>query len=268
MTPFRLARREIRHRPVHAALFALSVALGSGVLLGLSGFNAAVETGVKQQARELWAADITVEGTPGLLDDIDRWAADRWPGLRAARTVDTVSMVRAARGDAVTQATLSGLSPGYPLYGQITTGSGRPLALALEAGAVASPKILAQLGLSVGDEAILGRRRVRIADTLASRTDAPASFFEFAPSLLLPLKTLERTGLLGPGSRSLNKFRNQRLDGIESLQIHESSRINWRFGRCWWELWTAQAHLGLGCIDRGGREQHLGRGLDRRQRCA
>ncbi|MBL0348986.1 MAG: ABC transporter permease [Elusimicrobia bacterium] len=206
MTPFHLAQREIRHRPVHAALFALSVALGSGVLLGLSGFNAAVETGVKHQARELWAADITVEGTPGLLDDVHRWAADRWPGLRAARTVDTVSMLRAAGGDGVTQATLSGLSPGYPLYGQITTGSGRPLAAALEAGAVASPKILAQLGLSVGDEVILGRRRVTIADTLATRTDAPASFFEFAPSLLLPLKTLEATGLLGPGSRSLNKL--------------------------------------------------------------
>ncbi|HNG44702.1 MAG TPA: ABC transporter permease [Elusimicrobiota bacterium] len=206
MTPFHLARREIRHRPLHAALFVLSVALGSGVLLGLSGFNAAVETGVQRQARELWAADITVEGTPGFLDDLEVWATGRWPGLRSARTVDTVSMLRAADGEGVTRATLSGLSPGYPLYGTIGTGSGRSLTDALTAGAVASPKILAQLNLAVGDELVLGRRRVPIADTLAARTDAPASFFEFAPSLLLPLDTLEDSGLLGPGSRSLNKL--------------------------------------------------------------
>jgi putative ABC transport system permease protein len=204
LTPFRFALREIRHRPLHAALFALSVALGSGVLLGLAGFSAAVEHGVRQQARELWAADVTVEGTPGFLDEIETWARARWPGLRAARSVDAVSMVRA--GARVGQATLSGITPGYPLYGRIRTGSGRPAADRLKDGVIVAPKILAQWNVAVGDRLLINGFPLPIVDTLAGRTDAPASFFEFAPTVLLALDRLQATGLLAPGSRSLNRL--------------------------------------------------------------
>lgn len=204
MTPFRFARREIRHRPLHAALFALSVALGSGVLLGLSGFSAAVDRGVRQQARELWAADVTVEASPVFLDALETWARDRWPAGQTARSVDAVSMVRA--GERVGQATLSGISPGYPLYGEIRTGSGRPVADQTAEGLVVAPKILAQFGVAVGDALVINRTAIPIVDTLAGRTDAPASFFEFAPTILLSLDRLRATGLLAPGSRSLNRL--------------------------------------------------------------
>lgn len=221
MTPFRFARREIRHRPLHAALFALSVALGSGVLLGLAGFSAAVDAGVRQQARELWAADVTVEASPVFLDGLEAWARQRWPGGRSARSVDTVSMVRA--GDRIGQATLSGISPAYPLYGEIRTGSGRPVAERMAEGLVVAPKILAQFGVAVGDTLVINRTAVPIVDTLAARTDAPASFFEFAPTILLSLDRLTSTGLLAPGSRSLNRlFLNAPPGGTVETLVRET----------------------------------------------
>lgn len=214
MTPARLALREIRRRPLRAGLFAGCVALGAAVQIGLAGFSAAALDGIRQNARELWAADVTVEGTPGLLDDVERWAAGRWPGLRRGRTVNTVSMVRAAGTDRVVSATVEGLSPGYPLYGEIATASGRPLGEALARGVVAAPKLLTQLRLRPGDRVVVNRTPFRIADTLAARTDAPASFFEFAPSLLMDLDRLNATGLLGPGSRSLNKLYLNAPEGV------------------------------------------------------
>jgi putative ABC transport system permease protein len=222
LTPFRFALREIRHRPIHAALFILSVALGSGVLLGLAGFAAAVENGVRQQARELWAADVTVEGTPGFLDALEPWARDRWPGLRVARGVDAVSMVRA--GDRVGQVTLSGVTDGYPLHGEIRTGSGRALSERLRDGLVVAPKVLDQWGIAVGDPLLINGIPVPVVDTLAARTDAPASFFEFAPTVLLDLARLRATGLLAPGSRSLNRLYLNVPPGVPVEDLYRATR--------------------------------------------
>lgn len=222
MTPFLFARREIQFRPLHAALFALSVTLGSGVLLGLAGFSAAVDRGVRQQARELWAADVTVEASPIFLDALEVWARARWPDGRTARSVDTVSMVRT--GDRVGQATLSGISPGYPLYGDIRTGSGRPVADRVAEGLVVAPKILTQFGVAVGDTLVVNRTVIPIVDTLAGRTDAPASFFEFAPTILLSMERLEATGLLAPGSRSLNRLFLNAPPGVDVEAVVRETR--------------------------------------------
>lgn len=205
MTPLGLALREIRHRKAHAAIFVLSLGFGAASLMALSGFGAAVERTLKDQARELWAADIAVRGSQTLLDRLEPWARARWPGLAAARTVDTLSMVRRPGKDRTAQVRLSAVTPNYPLHGRIQTSSGRPLSQVLTPGRlVAAPKLLHELDARVGDLLRVGTSDLRVADVIASRTDAPTSFFEFAPSLLITPADLDASGLLSPGSRAWN----------------------------------------------------------------
>jgi putative ABC transport system permease protein len=203
VTPFRFARREIRHRPGTATLFALSVGFGATAIMALGAFGGAVRRSVGIQARELWAADITVDAAPAVLDEAESWARARWPDLRATRSVTTLSMARL--GGRAVSVTLKAVGPGYPLYGKILALDGRPLTQVLTAGAVlAGANLSMETGAKVGDGIRLGDRTFRIAGVIGERTDAPTSFFELSPSVLLTLEDLARTGLLAPGSRAKN----------------------------------------------------------------
>jgi putative ABC transport system permease protein len=64
----------------------------------------------------------------------------------------------------------------------------------------AEPSLLARLGADVGDELEVGRLRLRVTRTLEFRPDEGWRFMEIAPTLLLNLADLSRTGLIQPGS--------------------------------------------------------------------
>ena len=64
----------------------------------------------------------------------------------------------------------------------------------------AEPSLLARLGADVGDEIEVGSLRLRVTQTLEFRPDEGWRFMEVAPTALLNLEDVERSGLLAPGS--------------------------------------------------------------------
>lgn len=209
MTPFprplQFALREIRYRPIYAILFALSIAVGTASLLALAGVSGVVRKTVTAQAKELWAADISVKGSEAILDDVATWARGRWTGLVLARSIDTLSMAQHRDSHKTGQVTLSAVSENYPLYGKITTGSGRPFHSVLKPGSlVVGDRLLKGWKLAVGDSLRIGSLDLVIADTVLERTDVPTSFFELSPTVFLTLEDLRNSRLMAPGSRASN----------------------------------------------------------------
>src|SRR5262245_21908224 len=119
MSPFRFALKEIRYRPVFAALFAASTAVGAAALLALAGVGEAAKSAMSQQAKTLWTSDITVEASPTLLPRIETWAKARWPGIEIAHSVETISMAQHRPTGQARQVSLAAFSENYPLYGEI-----------------------------------------------------------------------------------------------------------------------------------------------------
>lgn len=204
-SPFQFALREIRYRPIYAVLFALSIAVGTASLMALAGVSGVVRKTVTAQAKELWAADISVKGSEPILDDVATWARGRWGGLVLARSIDTLSMAQHRASRKTGQVTLSAVSEAYPLYGKITTGSGRPFHSVLKPGSlVVGDRLLKGWKLAVGDSLRIGALDLVIADTVLERTDVPTSFFELSPTVFLTLEDLRNSRLMAPGSRASN----------------------------------------------------------------
>ena len=205
MTPLFFTLKEIRYRPIYAVLFAMSVAVGTASLMALAGVSGVVQKTVTAQAKELWAADISVKGSEVVLDDVEGWARGRWAGLVVARSIDTLSMAQHRASRKTGQVTLSAVSADYPLYGKITTGSGRPFHSVLKPGAiVVGDRLLKGWKLAVGDSLTIGAVPLSIADTVVERTDVPTSFFELSPTVFLTLADLRDSKLMAPGSRASN----------------------------------------------------------------
>lgn len=220
----RWVRREIGHRPVFPLLFAASTAVGVASLLALVSVGDALRRTTLDHARELWAGDISIKAPPPQLDVVQGWAQSRWPGVRAARSIDTLSMARLPSGAAV-QVSLSALSPEFPLYGKIVTRSGRPLSEVLgQRRVVVGDSLAARWGLVPGASLQLGTTTFSVSDVLVSRTDAPLSFFEFSPGVLLGLGDLEATGLLTAGSRSASVLYLNLPPGVDPARALEDVR--------------------------------------------
>lgn len=211
MTPLGYALREIRYHRAYAALYVTAVGLGAAVLMALSSFGASLQSVLGTQGRELATADLIVQGAPDLLDRLETWSRDRWPGARTARLVDVYSMTRrdGARSDrdTVVQVALRSATASYPLYGEIQSGDGRPVSEALDSFTlIVEPRLLGQLGARIGDRVVLGTRTFRIADTIASRSDLSVSFFDLAPAAFVRPADLDSTGLVVAGSRTRNRL--------------------------------------------------------------
>lgn len=205
MTPLLFSLKEIRYRPLYALLFTLSIAVGTASLMALAGVSGVVKKTVTAQAKELWAADISVKGSEVVLDDVETWARSRWAELAVARSIDTLSMAQHRATRKTGQVTLSAVSGGYPLYGKITTGSGRPFHSVLKPGAiVVGERLLKGWKLVVGDTLKIGSLNLSIVDTVVERTDVPTSFFELSPTVFLTLADLRDSKLMAPGSRASN----------------------------------------------------------------
>jgi putative ABC transport system permease protein len=216
ITPLWFSLAEIRFRPIYAALFALSIAVGTASLMALAGVSGVVKKTVTAQAKDLWAADITVKGSEVVLDQVATWAQSRWAGLSLARSIDTLSMAQHKASRKTGQVTLSAVSQAYPLYGKITTDSGRPFQGVLRPGSlVVSERLLSGWSLVVGDTLKIGALTLSIADTVAERTDVPTSFFELSPTVFITLEDLTASRLMAPGSRASNTLYMNLPPGID-----------------------------------------------------
>jgi putative ABC transport system permease protein len=112
-----------------------------------------------------------------------------------------------SRGGASRLVAVKAVSPNYPLRGQLQLKSG-PEALVQVApggpprGVVwVDEAVLESLGLSMGDDLLLGDATLKIERLIVVEPDRGAGFLSFAPRVMLHMADLPATGLVQPASR-------------------------------------------------------------------
>lgn len=211
----RLLARDWRSGEVLVLLAALVVAVSA--MSAVTFFTDRVRQAVGQQAGEALAADLRVDSSSPLPPSYAE-LADR-DDVSTAEVVSFRSVVLA--GDSSSLADVRGVTGGYPLRGVVkiadslgavpydATGIPQP-------GEVwAEPSLLARLKARVGDQLEIGSLRLRVAHTLEFRPDEGWRFMEVAPTVLLNLADVRRSGLLAPGSIA----RYDRLFAADDLHL-------------------------------------------------
>jgi putative ABC transport system permease protein len=197
---FRLIARDLKSGEILVLVAALIVAVSA--ISAVVFFTDRVRQAVAQQAGEGLAADLKLEATSPLPAEIGERASRA--GLAMAEVVHFNSVVLAGDNSALVD--LRGVSAGYPLRGELRVADSlaarpRPTDTIPSPGTVwAEPAVLARLGLDVGDSMRVGELDLEIAQTLEYRPDEGWRLFEVAPSLLVNLGDIARSGLLLPGS--------------------------------------------------------------------
>jgi putative ABC transport system permease protein len=204
-----MAWREIRASWRRLIFFFLCLSLGVGAIVTLRSVVGAVHTTLTREARALLGADVAISTNrpwdPKVRAAIDARVAQSRVIARSEE-VEALSMVRPADARKATArlVELKGVQPAFPLYGELRLESGEPYAHGLLAnrGVLVRPELLAQLDVAVGDDVIIGRMRFTIRGVVTAEPGRSAGGFSFGSRLFLDLADLERTGLLGVGSRA------------------------------------------------------------------
>jgi putative ABC transport system permease protein len=193
--------RELRSGEVVVLLAAVALAVAALTAVGF--LTDRIGRAVARQANEVLAADLRLR-SPSEIPDEWRETAARFD-LQTAETQSFPSVVFAGETNAL--ATVMAVSDTYPLRGTVRVadqlfGQQRETDATPPSGRVwADAALLARLGVDVGDEITLGELEVTVDAVLTYRPDQSIGFASLAPSLLVNIGDIPRSGLISEGSR-------------------------------------------------------------------
>jgi putative ABC transport system permease protein len=194
--------RDWRSGELAVLLASLVVAVTALTAVGF--FTDRIGQAVAQQAAEVIAADLRLRSTQE--PSAEYVQAAQAQGLSTARTLSFPSVV--FFGDDSSLSAIRAVSEGYPLRGAVRIsdepfGPGRVTrGIPGRGEAWLDSRLMARLGVRVGDTVSIGAAQFRVTQVLDYRPDQGSAFVDLAASLLMNIEDIPSTQLLQPGSRA------------------------------------------------------------------
>jgi putative ABC transport system permease protein len=208
-TALKIAWRDARPAPAKFLFVILAVAVGVGALTGVRSFSRAFHDLLLRQARTLMAADISVRvfalpDSPqaAAMQDLEK------RGVRRTAVTETLTMANTAAVPEPVLVSVKAVDTSvYPFYGEVKLDPPGSLGGLLNSGSAAvSDDLLIRLKARVGDQVRLGGQEFRIAALLVSEPDRITGSLNVGPRVMISREGLDRTGLIGVGSRAAQRF--------------------------------------------------------------
>ncbi|MDZ4798042.1 MAG: FtsX-like permease family protein [Bryobacteraceae bacterium] len=208
-TAVKIAWRDLRASWSKFLFVILAVAAGVGALTGVRGFTESFRGMLTREARTLMAADVFVRifSAPSPEQEALLQAmAQR--GIVMTRITETLTMVASDPVPEPALVTVKALDPTlYPLYGEVTLSPEIPLRSAVtDNSVVISDDLKQRLRVEVGQNVRVGGQPFRVAGILVKEPDRMSGSFSVGPRLMITRGGLERTGLIGIGSRASQRI--------------------------------------------------------------
>jgi putative ABC transport system permease protein len=233
----RLARRELRGGISGFRIFLACLVLGVGAIAAIGSLSAAVEAGIRADARSLLGGDVSARLAYRPASDAERQFLATSGTL--SESAKLRAMARSLDGAQHSLVELQAVDDSHPLYGQVVLAPAQPLGTALMAeggafGAVAETPVASRLGLRLGDEFRIGDAKLRLAAIIVSQPDAAFSGLAFGPRIIIARAALAATQLIRPGALVTYDYRLRLPPGDGAAAWIDAART--AFPQAGWEL--------------------------------
>jgi putative ABC transport system permease protein len=234
-----LARRELRGGTAGFRIFLACLVLGVGAIAATGTLGAAVEAGIRGDARSLLGGDVSARlayrpaSEPELLFLAASGTLSQTAKLRA--------MARSLDGARHSLIELQAVDDAYPLYGTVALAPSLPLAAALAPrngvfGAVAEAAVASRLGLKLGDSFRIGDTVLLLSATIESEPDRAFAGLSFGPRVTIARAALAAAGLIRPGALVTYEYRLRLPPGTDAASWTRAARA--AFPEAGWQLRT------------------------------
>jgi putative ABC transport system permease protein len=220
-TAVKIAWREAHASSAKFLFVVAAVAIGVGSLTGVRGFSHAFHGLLLREARTLMAADLSLRvfelpsaAQTAVMEDLDR------RGVRRTWITETLSMASSGGVSNPLLISIKAVDPRvYPFYGSVKLDPPGALSTKLDDEAVAvSADLLLRLKVAAGDTIRLGGEQFRIVGVVTSEPDRMSGSLNVGPRVMISRGGLDRTGLIGIGSRASERYLFRLTAGAPGIQ--------------------------------------------------
>jgi putative ABC transport system permease protein len=202
---FKMAWRDSRKNRARLFLFISAIVLGIAALVAVYSFKDNLQKDIDAQAKELTGADLVLDSRKGVSKAMQKMLDTL--GDERSQEKTFASMIYFQKGGGSRLVQMKALQGNYPYYGTIET---IPLAAAKDfqsgRNALVDQTLMLQFNAKVGDSVKVGDLNFKILGTLTKAPGQTGIGASIAPTVYIPLQSLDQTNLIKTGSRINNKF--------------------------------------------------------------
>jgi predicted lysophospholipase L1 biosynthesis ABC-type transport system permease subunit len=217
------ALRETFYSKTFALQFIFAVIIGVGTVVGLNSYKSNLQKEIFKESKTIMGGDLLIESSFKINKEVENFIDSNLPKKsKKANTVHFSSMIYTKKKE-TTLALVKAQSKTFPLYGEIIT-EPKNCFLGLKGNeAILEPNLQKNLKLKIGDTFFIGKTEFRVKCSLLKEPAQVGSFTSFAPSLIIPIQSLEDTGLETKGSRIRYNILVSLPDSVDSKKFKEES---------------------------------------------
>jgi putative ABC transport system permease protein len=196
---FAIAFRELRAGAGGLTVFVLCIALGVMAVAAIGSLGASFDAALARQGRLLVGGDLSFERVHRRASAEERAALDGEGRVTESASLRAMARIPGGKSALVEAKAVDGA---YPLYGEVVVTEPKDAGpIWRKPGViVAERSLLERLNVGVGSTVSIGDATVTIGGILGTQPDRLADRLAYGPRVLMSLDTLDRTGLIQPGS--------------------------------------------------------------------
>jgi putative ABC transport system permease protein len=194
-----IALRELRAGAGGLTIFVLCIALGVTAVAAIGSLGASFDAALARQGRLLVGGDISFERVHRRASTEERAALDGEGQVSESASLRAMARIAGGKSALVE---VKAVDAAYPLYGQVVIAEPKDAGpIWRQPGViVAERSLLERLNVGIGSTLSIGDTTVTIGGILGTQPDRLADRLAYGPRVLMSLETLDRTGLIQPGS--------------------------------------------------------------------
>ena len=195
-----MAWRDSRKNRSRLLLFVSSIVLGIAALVAIYSLGDNLRQNIDSQAAELLGADLQVSGNRPVTGNAKKLIDSLGTERSEERSFASMILFPKSGGNRLAQ--VKALDGNFPFYGELETipaTAGKDFRLGKQA--IVDQTLMLQYNAKVGDSIKVGEETFGIAGILMKAPGQTGLTSSVAPSVYIPMKYLNQTGLMQKGSR-------------------------------------------------------------------
>ncbi|MFI5304758.1 MAG: ABC transporter permease [Nitrospiria bacterium] len=217
----RMVMREMRSAMRHFSFFIFCISLGVAGIVAVSAISNQVENSILREAKSLLGGDIEIEVSHPIsaagLNVINRLKEN---GIRETLVYEMMAMAGNVDRTETQLVELKAVRPEYPLYGSLLLEPAASSSSFASSGkAWVENSLLIKLGLKPGDTIKLGQSEMTVAGVIKKEPDRITEAFSMGPRIIISESSIDKTGLIQPGSRVRYRYLLQLPPGMNPAAL-------------------------------------------------
>ncbi len=238
---FRYACRELRSGFSGFAGFLFCLALGVGGIAIVGSFSQAVKSGLAEEGRVLLGGDVEFALSYRQAGGDERSALDQYGLVSEVATLRAMLTVPGRQAQSLIQ--IKAVDERYPLFGKLvfgpeTSSSAEVVSDTKLPQISVDSSLLASLQMEPGGQVKIGSQIFVVGRVIQNEPDRMSSGFMIGPRVLMSRASLDKTGLIQPGSMVRWRYRI-RFPETGSTDADETvAAVNQKFPKSGWHITT------------------------------